>query len=114
MPLIDHQVCSSSGCQFISELLCRHCQEQYCYLCFMSHRKSLLNDMKSISDQMSHNRQQGTNEVVEFINKQAQDAHDQTTQLINDAIKRIKQRSEAIFKYIEYRRQLKASFRLLI
>jgi len=73
----------------------------------MSHRKSLLNDMKSISEQMSSNRQQSVNEVAEFINRQACDAHEQATKLINDAVQRIKQRSETIFKYIEYRRQLK-------
>ncbi len=100
-------LCLSSGCDQLSEVICRHCHEQYCHLCFMCHRKNLIDDMQGISEQMSFNREQGISEVVEFINKQAEDAHEQANKLVNDAINRILKASENISIYIENRRQSK-------
>ena len=37
----------------------------------MCHRKNILDDMQSISEQMTINRRQGTTEVISFIDKQA-------------------------------------------
>ncbi|UJR25855.1 hypothetical protein I4U23_007205 [Adineta vaga] len=102
-------LCVSSGCSLTSEVICRHCQDQYCYLCFMCHRKSLLDDMQSISEQMSSNRRQGISEVVSFINKQAKDAHDEAKKLIDDVIDRILKASQNINTYIENRRLAKLS-----
>ncbi|CAF1440465.1 unnamed protein product [Adineta steineri] len=99
--------CISTGCDSTSEVICRHCHEQYCYLCFMCHRKSLLDDMQSISEQMSLNRRQGVSEVIEFINKQSKDAHDQAKKLVNDVIDRIIKASQNINTYIENRRLVK-------
>lgn len=73
----------------------------------MSHRKNLLNDMQSIAKQMSMNREQGTVEVISFINQQAEDAREQAKQLIKDVIDRILKASENISRYIEQRRQIK-------
>jgi hypothetical protein len=73
----------------------------------MCHRKSLIDDMESISKQMLLNRQQGISEVVSFINKQAKDAHEQAQKLVHDAIDRIVKASENISTYIETRRQAK-------
>jgi glutamyl-tRNA reductase len=101
--------CISSGCNLTSELICRHCNQQYCQLCFMCHRKYLIDDMHSISEQMLLNRRQGAGEVISFIDKQTKDAHKQARNLIDDAIDRIMKASENIYKYIENRRQAKVS-----
>ncbi len=100
-------LCITSGCNLASEVICRHCHEQYCYLCFMCHRKTLLDDMQSISDQMLSNRQQSISEVVSFIDKQAKDGHEQAKKLIDSAIDRIIKSSENIYTYIENRRSAK-------
>lgn len=102
-------LCISSGCNLPSELICCHCHEQYCQFCWMCHRKTLFDDMQSIAKQMSINREQGVSEVVAFINKQAEDAHEQTKRMVDDAIDRILKASENIFKYIEQRRQIKVN-----
>jgi hypothetical protein len=73
----------------------------------MTHRKNLLDDMQSISEQMLFNRQEGISEVVSFINKQTKDAHEQAKKLIDDAIARILKASQNISIYIENRRQAK-------
>jgi glutamyl-tRNA reductase len=73
----------------------------------MTHRKNLLDDMQSISEQMLFNRQEGISEVVSFINKQTKDAHEQAKKLIDDAIARILKASQNISVYIENRRQAK-------
>ncbi len=104
---LQTNLCISSGCNLLSEIKCRHCHEQYCHLCFMCHRKSLINDMQSISKQMLLNRQQGISEVVSFIDKQTNDAHQQAKKLVNDAIDRILKASENISTYIENRRRAK-------
>ncbi len=104
---LQTNLCISFGCDLPSEVICRHCHEQYCHLCFMCHRKNLLDDMQSISEQMLFNREQGLSEVVSFINKQAEDAHEQAKKLVNDAINRILKASENISAYIENRRQAK-------
>lgn len=100
-------VCLSPSCSLTSEVICRHCSQQYCQLCFMSHRKNIIDDMQSISDQMTTNRRQGVNEVITFIDKQAKDAHDQAKKLVDDAIDRIVKASKNIYTYIENRRQAK-------
>jgi len=74
---LQKNLCISSGCNLLSEIRCHHCHEQYCHLCFMSHRKNLIDDMQSIYVQMLLNRQQGICEVVSFIDKQTKDAHRQ-------------------------------------
>ena len=99
--------CISSGCNITSEVICRHCNQQYCQLCFMCHRKYLIDDMNSISEQMLLNRRQGIAEVTSFIDKQTKDAHEQAKKLIDDAIDRIIKASENIHIYIENRRQAK-------
>ncbi|CAF4094998.1 unnamed protein product [Adineta steineri] len=99
--------CISSSCNLASEVICRHCSQQYCQLCFMCHRKNILDDMHSISEQMSTNRNQGVAEVILFIDKQAKDAHDQAKKLVDDAIDRIVKASKNIYTYIENRRQAK-------
>ena len=104
---LQTNLCISSGCNHPSELICRHCHQSYCYLCFMCHRKNLLDDMQSIAKQMSNNREQGTVEVISFINQQAEDAREQAKQLIKDVIDRILKASENISRYIEQRRQVK-------
>jgi len=76
----------------------------------MCHRKSLINDMQSISKQMLLNRQQGISEVVSFIDKQTNDAHQQAKKLVNDAIDRILKASENISTYIENRRRAKVFY----
>ncbi len=106
-------LCISSGCDQSSEVICRHCHEQYCHLCFMCHRKNIIDDMQFISEQMLSNREQGILEVVEFINKQTEDAHEQAKKLVNDAINRILKASENIFVYIENRRQAKVRLNFL-
>jgi len=73
----------------------------------MCHRKNILDDMQSISEQMTINRRQGTTEVISFIDKQAKDAHDQAKKLVDDAIDRIIKASKNIYTYIENRRQAK-------
>jgi len=73
----------------------------------MCHRKTLLDDMQSISDQMLSNRQQSISEVVSFIDKQAKDGHEQAKKLIDNAIDRIIKSSENIYTYIENRRSAK-------
>lgn len=73
----------------------------------MSHRKNIIDDMQSISEQMTTNRRQGVNEVITFIDKQAKDAHDQAKKLVDDAIDRIVKASKNIYTYIENRRQAK-------
>jgi len=100
-------LCISSSCHLTSEVICRHCSQQYCQLCFMCHRKNIFDDMQSISDQMSTNRRQGVSEVISFIDKQAKDAHDQAKKLVDDAIDRIVKASKNIYTYIENRRQAK-------
>ncbi len=104
---LQTSLCISSGCTSLSEVMCRHCNEQYCYLCFMCHRKYLMDDMQAISAQMSVNRQEGISEVAAFINKQAKDGHEQAKKLVHDAINRIIQASQNISIYIETRRQAK-------
>jgi transcription termination factor NusB len=99
--------CISSSCNSSSDVICRHCSQQYCELCFMCHRKNILDDMHSISDQMSTNRHQGVAEVISFIDKQAKDAHEQAKKLVDDAIDRIVKASKNIYTYIENRRQAK-------
>ncbi|CAF1106581.1 unnamed protein product [Adineta ricciae] len=106
---LQTNLCNASGCHLPSEVICRHCHEHYCYMCFMCHRKSLLDDMQTISEQMSLNRRQGILEVVSFINKQAKDAHDQAKKLIDDVIDRILKASQNINTYIENRRLAKLS-----
>jgi hypothetical protein len=69
--------------------------------------------MQFISEQMLSNREQGILEVVEFINKQTEDAHEQAKKLVNDAINRILKASENIFVYIENRRQAKVRLNFL-
>jgi hypothetical protein len=73
----------------------------------MCHRKNILDDMQSISEQMSTNRHQGVAEVISFIDKQAKDAHEQAKKLVDDAIDRIVKASKNIYTYIENRRQAK-------
>ena len=73
----------------------------------MSHRKNIIDDMQSISEQMTTNRRQGVNEVITFIDKQAKDAHDQAKKLVDDAIDRIVKASKNIYAYIENRRHAK-------
>ena len=107
-------LCTSPSCNLTSEVICRHCSQQYCQLCFMCHRKNILDDMQSISEQMSTNRHQGVSEVIAFIDKQAQDAHDQAKKLVDDAIDRIVKASRNIYTYIENRRQAKVGQRLFI
>jgi hypothetical protein len=68
---LQTNICISSSCNLTSEVICRHCSQQYCHLCFMCHRKNIIDDMQSISEQMSTNRHQGVSEVISFIdNKQ--------------------------------------------
>lgn len=104
---LQKTLCISSGCNLFSEVICRHCHKQYCRLCFMSHRKYLITDMKSIAGQMSLNRQQSVNEVISFIDRQANDAQAQAKKLVDDAIQRIMKASENIHTYIENRRLAK-------
>ncbi|CAF1126256.1 unnamed protein product [Rotaria sordida] len=104
---LQTNLCISSGCNLQSEVICRHCHEQYCHLCFMCHRKYLIDDMQSISEQMSLNRQQGISEAISFIDKQAKDAHEQAKKLVDDAIDRIIKASQNIYSYIEKRRLAK-------
>lgn len=99
--------CVSSSCHSVSEVICRHCSQNYCQLCFLCHRKNILDDMKSISEQMKNNRLQGISEVAAFIDKQAKDAHDQAKKLVDDAIDRIVKASKNIYTYIENRRLAK-------
>lgn len=99
--------CCSSSCHSVSEVICRHCSQNYCQLCFLCHRKNILDDMKSISEQMKSNRVQGISEVTAFIDKQAKDAHDQAKKLVDDAIDRIVKASKNIYTYIENRRLAK-------
>jgi hypothetical protein len=73
----------------------------------MCHRKNIIDDMQSISEQMSTNRHQGSVEVISFIDKQAKDAHEQAKKLVDDAIDRIVKASKNIYTYIENRRQAK-------
>lgn len=73
----------------------------------MCHRKNILDDMQSISEQMAINRRHSTAEVMSFIDKQAKDAHDQAKKLVDDAIDRILKASKNIYTYIENRRQAK-------
>jgi len=104
---LQTNICISSSCNLTSEVICRHCSQQYCQLCFMCHRKNIIDDMQSISEQMSTNRHQGVTEVISFIDKQAKDAHDQAKKLVDDAIDRIVKASKNIYTYIENRRQAK-------
>jgi len=104
---LQTNICISSSCNLTSEVICRHCSQQYCQLCFMCHRKNIIDDMQSISEQMSTNRHQGVSEVVSFIDKQAKDAHEQAKKLVDDAIDRIVKASKNIYTYIENRRQAK-------
>ncbi|CAF0801170.1 unnamed protein product [Rotaria sp. Silwood1] len=106
---LQTNLCISSGCDLPSEVICRHCHKQYCQLCFMCHRKYLIDDMQLISEQMSLNRQQGISEVISFIDKQAKDAHEQAKKLVDDAIDRIIKASQNIYTYIENRRSAKLS-----
>lgn len=106
--------CVSSSCDSVSEVICRHCSQSYCQLCFMCHRKNILDDMHSISKQMATNRQQGVAEVVSFIDKQAKDAHEQAKKLVDDAIDRIVKASKNIYTYIENRRLAKVSHSRLL
>ena len=109
MPSVKLQtnLCVSSSCESSSEVICRHCSQQYCQMCFMCHRKNIVDDMSAISRQMSVNRNAGVLEVVTFIDKQAKDAHDQAKKLVDDAIDRIVKASKNIYTYIENRRQAK-------
>lgn len=75
----------------------------------MCHRKNILDDMRSIHEQMLANRRLGSAEVVAFIDQQAKDAHEQATKLIDDAIDRIVKASKNIHTYIENRRQAKVN-----
>ena len=104
------KLCRAAGCQLPSEVICRHCHEQYCHLCFMCHRKYLIDDMQSISKQMSLNRQQAISEVVSFINRQAKDGHEQARKLVDDAIEQIIRASQNISRYIENRRLAKVIY----
>jgi hypothetical protein len=104
---LQTNICVSSSCNLTSEVICRHCSQQYCQLCFMCHRKNIIDDMQSISEQMSTNRHQGSVEVISFIDKQAKDAHEQAKKLVDDAIDRIVKASKNIYTYIENRRQAK-------
>ncbi|CAF1170311.1 unnamed protein product [Adineta ricciae] len=99
--------CASTSCDLSSEVICRHCSQQFCQLCFMCHRKNILDDMNAISEQMAMNRHQGVSEVMAFIDKQAKDAHEQAKKLVDDAIDRIVKASKNIHTYIENRRQAK-------
>lgn len=80
----------------------------------MCHRKNILDDMQSISEQMVNNRRQGVAEVAAFIDKQAKDAHEQAKKLVDDAIDRILKASKNIYAYIENRRLAKVKFALKI
>lgn len=104
---LQTNLCVSPSCDSSSIFICRHCSQQFCQLCFMCHRKNILDDMQSISAQMKTNRQQGMMEVLSFIDKQAKDAHDQAKKLVDDAIERIVKASKNIYTYIENRRQAK-------
>jgi copper chaperone CopZ len=104
---LQTNLCQSSSCNLTSEVICRHCSQQYCQLCFMCHRKNIIDDMQLISEQMSINRHQGVAEVISFIDKQAKDAHEQAKKLVDDAIDRIVKASKNIYTYIENRRQAK-------
>ncbi|CAF3417310.1 unnamed protein product [Rotaria sp. Silwood1] len=104
---LQTNLCISPSCTLTSEIICRHCSQQYCKLCFMCHRKNILDDMRSIYEQMELNRRVGAAEVMTFIDKQAKDAHEQAKKLIDDAIDRIVQASKNIYTYIENRRQAK-------
>jgi len=104
---LQTNICVSSSCDLTSEVICRHCSQQYCQLCFMCHRKNIMDDMQSISEQMTTNRHQGVTEVISFIDKQAKDAHEQAKKLVDDAIDRIVKASKNIYTYIENRRQAK-------
>ncbi|UJR23047.1 hypothetical protein I4U23_026073 [Adineta vaga] len=99
--------CASTSCDSTSEVICRHCSQQFCQLCFMCHRKNIIDDMNAISEQMTMNRHQGVTEVMAFIDKQAKDAHEQAKKLVDDAIDRIVKASKNIYTYIENRRQAK-------
>lgn len=96
--------CISSGCNLSSEVICNHCQERYCRMCFICHQKHIAIDVESISEKISLNREQGVSEVTAFIDKQAKDAHEQAQQLIDDAINRIVKASQNIYTHIENRR----------
>jgi hypothetical protein len=76
----------------------------------MFHRKNLINDMQCISKQMSLNRQDSLTEVIAFINKQSNDAHEQAKKLLDDAIERIIKASQNIHTYIENRRRGKVIY----
>ncbi|CAF1082585.1 unnamed protein product [Didymodactylos carnosus] len=101
--------CAQTMCCQHPEITCRHCAQQYCYLCFMSHRTHIIDDMTSIHSQMVKNRKQGVDDIVKFIDKQAQDAKEQAKQLVDDAINRILNASKNIYQYIDNRRQTKLS-----
>jgi hypothetical protein len=75
----------------------------------MCHRKNLIDDMQSISNQMLTNRRDSISEVITFINKQSKDAHEQAKKLLDDAIERIVKASQNIYTYIENRRQAKVT-----
>ncbi|CAF3032934.1 unnamed protein product [Rotaria sp. Silwood2] len=104
---LQTNLCISPSCDLISEIICRHCSQKFCKLCFMCHRKNILDDMRSMYEQMIINRRIGTAEVMTFIDKQAKDAHEQAKKLIDDAIDRIVQASKNIYTYIENRRHAK-------
>ncbi|CAF0951126.1 unnamed protein product [Didymodactylos carnosus] len=105
--IMSSTVCTSPMCSIQSEIRCRHCDEVYCYLCFMSHRKNIFDEMMAIRKQMIEDRRQGVAEVTKFIDKQAQDAKEQAKALVDDALERLKKASENIYNYIDNRRQAK-------
>ncbi|CAF5117934.1 unnamed protein product, partial [Rotaria magnacalcarata] len=72
---LQTKLCVSPSCEDSGEIICHHCSQSYCRLCFLCHRKNVLDDMHSIHEQMSSNRRVGVAEVTTFIDQQAKDAH---------------------------------------
>ncbi|CAF3344742.1 unnamed protein product [Rotaria socialis] len=104
---LQTKLCISPSCEGSGEIICHHCSQAYCRLCFLCHRKNVLDDMRSIHEQMSSNRRVGVAEVTTFIDQQAKDAHEHAKKLIDDAIDRIVKASKNIHTYIENRREAK-------
>lgn len=100
-------ICRGEGCEQSGKFKCHHCSKSYCYLCFMCHRKYLIEQMKMLSEQMTVNRRQSIEEVVEFINRQAKDAQKEAEKLVNEAIERIRELGENIHEYVDARRLVK-------
>ncbi|CAF2870891.1 unnamed protein product [Rotaria sp. Silwood2] len=115
---LQANLCTSSVCNLPSEAICCHCHKQYCHLYFMCHRKYLIDNMQSISEQMSLNHAQLLNSklsrriflpadiILELGRKYAYNMFDKLSSIYKSDCYVIQRKSERFIENYRYYNEL--------